>query len=49
MKTARKLIRGCMYGNGLKTVSNVAVQKYLKAFAMKSYPTARWWKEGPLR
>ena len=44
MKTDRKLIRGCMYGNGLTTCSNVAVQKDLKGFALKADPTTRWWK-----
>ena len=43
MKTARKLVRGCMYGNGLTTVSNVAVGEILKGFALEANPTTRWW------
>lgn len=42
MNTARKLIRGCMYGNGLTACSNVAVQKYLKRFAFRSFTKAPW-------
>ena len=44
MKFAKRLVRGCMYGNRIYKVANVAVQKYIYGFTVKRCPRQRWWK-----
>ena len=48
MKFARQLVRGCIYGNRIWKVANVAVRKYIRGFVIKRDPKQKWWKRLPL-
>ena len=44
MKSAKILLRGCMYGNPPARITNMAILKYVKGFEIKHRGNATWWK-----
>lgn len=44
MKTVKQLVKGCLAGNAIHKVGNVALRKYLKGFHLSHDPSSAWWK-----
>ena len=44
MKSAKRLVKGCLAGNPIHKVGSVALRKYLKGFHLLHDPSSPWWK-----